>query len=91
MSETYRDRHDSKIYGSRLIIFCRTEGGAFTYRAKIEGHKGYIRRTLKETNPDRALVLAEQEYENLRIRDKGGFSLKELSVDKFFNEWIQTQ
>ena len=58
---------------------------------KIEVHKGYIRRTLKETNPDRALVLAEQAYENQRVREKGGLSLMELSVDKFFNEWIQTQ
>ena len=94
MSATYRDRHDSKIYGSRLIIFHRKdapEGGAFSFRAKIEGHKGYIRRTLKETNPEKALVLAEQEYENLRVRHKGGFSLKELSVDKFFDAWIQTQ
>ncbi|MFL2688013.1 MAG: hypothetical protein ACJ0HN_05455 [Alphaproteobacteria bacterium] len=37
------------------------------------------------------MVLAEQEYENLRVRDKGGFSLKELSVDKFFDEWMKTQ
>ena len=94
MSATYRDRHDSKIYGSRLIIFRRKDApadGSFSFRAKIEGHKGYIRRTLKETNPEKALVLAEQEYENLRVRDKGGFSLKELSVDKFFDAWIQTQ
>ena len=77
-----------------MIIFRRKDApadGAFSFRAKIDGHKGYIRRTLKETNPDKALVLAEQEYENLRVRDKGGFSLKELSVDKFFDAWMQTQ
>ena len=77
-----------------MIIFRRKDapdGGSFSFRAKIEGHKGYIRRTLKETNPDKALVLAEQEYENLRVKHKGGFSLKELSVDKFFDAWIQTQ
>ena len=77
-----------------MIIFRRKdapEDGSFSFRAKIEGHKGYIRRTLKETNPEKALVLAEQEYENLRVRDKGGFSLKELSVDKFFDAWMQTQ
>ena len=91
MSATYRDKHESNIYGSRLIIFRRKEEGSFWFRAKIEGHKGYIRRTLKETNPDRALVLAEQAYENLRVRDKGGLSLMELSVDKFFDAWIQTQ
>ena len=77
-----------------MIIFRRKDAladGAFSFRAKIDGHKGYIRRTLKETNPDKALVLAEQEYENLRVRDKGGFALKELSVDKFFDAWMQTQ
>ena len=94
MSATYRDRQDSKIYGSRLIIFRRKGAppdGSFSFRAKIDGHKGYIRRTLKETNPDKAMILAEQEYENLRVRDRGGFSLKELSVDKFFEGWMQTQ
>ena len=94
MSATYRDRHDSKIYGSRLIIFRRNDaqdGGSFSYRAKIEGHKGYIRRSIKETDPDKALVLAEQEYENLRVRHKGGFSLTEIFVDKFFDAWISTQ
>lgn len=94
MSATYRDRRDSEIYGSRLIIFRRKDApadGSFSYRAKIQGHTGYIRRTLKETNPDKAMILAEQEYENLRVRDKGGLSLKELSVDKFFGGWIRTQ
>ena len=94
MSVTYRDRQDSEIYGSRLIIFRRKgapPNGPFSFRAKIDGHKGYIRRTLKETNASKAMVLAEQEYENLRIRDKGGLSLKEISVDKFFYSWIQTQ
>ena len=94
MSVTYTDRHDSEIYGSRLIIFRRKDAhanGNFSFRAKIDGHKGYIRRTLKETNASKAMVLAEQEYENLRVRDKGGLSLKELSVDKFFYGWIQTQ
>ena len=92
--ETYKDRHDSKIYGSRLIVYRRNDaedGGSFSFRAKIDGYKGYIPRTTKETNPNRALLLAEQEYENLRVRDKGGLSLKILSVDKFFDAWINTQ
>jgi integrase len=37
------------------------------------------------------MVLAEQAYEELRVRHKGGFSLQELSVDKFFAAWIKTQ
>ena len=77
-----------------MIVYRRNDaedGGSFSFRAKIDGYKGYIRRTTKETNPNRALLLAEQEYENLRVRDKGGLSLKILSVDKFFDAWINTQ
>ena len=94
MATTYRDRLDSPTYGSRLIIFRRegTTGDAFfTYRAKINGVKGYIRRTIKETEPLKAMMVAEQEYEELRIRHKGGYSLKNLSVDKFFESWIVGQ
>ena len=93
MSSTYRNRQDSSIYGSRLIIFRRTGGSDnafFNYRAKIDGVKGYIRRTIKETEPLKAMMLAEQEYEELRVRHKGGFSLKNLTVDKFFESWIES-
>lgn len=94
MSQTYKDRHDSEIYGSRLVIFRRKDApadGPFSFRAKIDGTKGYIRRTTKESNPHKAMMLAESAYEDLRVRHKGGFSLKELSVDKFFESWMETQ
>jgi integrase len=94
MPPTYLNRQDSGIYGSRLIIYRRSDAsadGSFAFRAKIDGNKGYIRRTINETNPNKAMVLAEQAYEELRVRHKGGFSLQELSVDKFFAAWIKTQ
>ena len=94
MSATYRDRQDSNKYGSRLIIYRRqdtSEDGFFTFRAKIAGTKGYIRRSVKTSNPARAMLIAEQEYEKLQVRHLGGYSLKELSVDKFFDAWIKTQ
>ena len=94
MSQTYKDRHDSEIYGSRLVIFRRKDApadGPFSFRAKIDGTKGYIRRTTKETNPHKAMMLAESGYEDLRVRHKGRFSLKELLVDKLFESWLETQ
>lgn len=59
MSETYNDRHDSKIYGARLIIYRRgdVENASFTFRAKIAGQKGYIRRNTKSDDPARAMLL----------------------------------
>jgi hypothetical protein len=69
MSETYKDRVDSKIYGSRLIIYRRgdVDNGGFTFRAKITGQKGYIRRNTKSDDPARAMVLAEQAYEDFKL------------------------
>lgn len=81
MGETYNDRHDSKIYGARLIIYRRgdVENASFTFRAKIAGQKGYIRRNTKTDDPARAMVLAEQAYEELQVRKKSGLSLIQLS------------
>ena len=93
MGETYNDRADSKIYGSRLIIYRRgdVDNGCFTFRAKIAGQKGYIRRNTKTDDPARAMVLAEQAYEELQVRKKSGLSLLQLSANAFFDEWIDKQ
>lgn len=93
MSETYNDRHDSKIYGARLIIYRRgdVENASFTFRAKIAGQKGYIRRNTKTDDPARAMVLAEQAYEELQVRKKSGLSLVQLSANAFFDEWVEKQ
>ncbi len=93
MSETYKDRVDSKIYGSRLIIYRRgdVDNGCFTFRAKITGQKGYIRRNTKTDDPARAMVLAEQAYEELQVRKKSGLSLIQLTANAFFDEWIEKQ
>ena len=93
MTETYNDRHDSKIYGARLIIYRRgdVENGSFTFRAKIAGQKGYIRRNTKSDDPARAMLLAEQAYEELQVRKKSGLSLVQMSANTFFDEWIAKQ
>ena len=91
MSAKYLNREDSEIYGSRLIIFQRDDldGDTFHFRAKIIGHKGYIRRSCKTSNTTRAMLFAENAYEDLMVRAKGGFALKELTIEKFFKEWIE--
>ena len=91
MTEAYQDRQDSKIYGSRLIIFRRrgVENGFFTYRAKIAGIGGYIRRSCGTGDAAEAMLFAQSAYEDLLIRNKSGFSLTELTADKFFYNWIE--
>jgi integrase len=91
MSETYQDRQDSKLYGDRLIIFRRkgVENGFFTFRAKIAGVVGYIRRSCGTSDAAEAMLVAKSAYEDLLVRHKGGFTLKELTVDKFFTDWIE--
>lgn len=92
MAEQYLDRQDSSIYGSRLIIHRRADldNDNFYFRAKVAGHNGYIRRSCQTSNAARAMVLAEQAYEELLVRAKGGFALKTVTVDSFFDDWIET-
>jgi integrase len=91
MSETYQDRQDSKLYGERLIIFRRkgVGNGFFTFRAKISGVVGYIRRSCGTSDEAEAMLVAKSAYEDLLVRHKGGFTLTELTVDKFFADWIE--
>ena len=35
-------------------------------------------------------MVAEEAYEELRVRAKGGFALKTVTVDAFFDGWIET-
>ena len=92
-AKRYPDRQDSKIYGSRLIIHRRPEYKTdfFYFRAKVPGVNGYIRRSCGTDDAARAMLFAESAYEDLLVRHKGGFSLNELTVDKFFYDWIERE
>ena len=92
MAGQYQDRHDSKIYGARLIIHRRVDldNDNFYFRAKVSGHTGYIRRSCQTDDPARAMLIAERAYEDLLVRAKGGFALKAVTVDAFFVDWIET-
>jgi len=35
------------------------------------------------------MVFAEDAYQDLLVRQKGGFSLKTLTVDKFYRDWLE--
>jgi len=91
MAGQYQNRQDSSIYGSRLIIHRRVDldNDNFYFRAKVSGHTGYIRRSCQTSDPARAMLLAEQAYEELLVRAKGGFALKTVTVDAFFEDWIE--
>jgi integrase len=91
--KTYEGRIESKIYGSRLIIHQRTDMDTdnFHFRAKIVGTKGYIRRSCNTADETKAMLNAESAYEDLLVRHKSGFSLSELTVDKFYAIWIRSR
>jgi integrase len=89
MTDYYADRIDSHIYGSRLLIYKRGDvDDVFYFRAKLEGKKGYIRRSCKTADADEAMRIAHQQYDELRLRHSGGLSVTKLTVEKFFNDWI---
>jgi hypothetical protein len=90
-SNAYDDRHESSIYGARLIIHHRNDLDVDTYffRAKIAGVKGYVRRSCGTDDVAKAMVAAESAFEDLLVRHKGGVTLTELTVDKFFADWTE--
>ncbi|MDA1024211.1 MAG: hypothetical protein O2817_12855 [Proteobacteria bacterium] len=91
MSETYKERIDSPIYGTRLIIYRRKDqqNDNYIFRAKIEGKSGYIRRSTKTADPQEAIRLAHEAYDELRVRQLGGRPLHKITVEKFFDKWIE--
>ena len=60
----YLDKTEIEGFGGNLILYKRPDLDAVTwhYRAKIEGIKGYVRRSTKETNFELAKRKAEQEF-----------------------------
>ncbi len=60
----YLEKAEIEGFGGNLILYKRPDLDAVTwhYRAKIEGMKGYVRRSTKETNFELAKRKAEQEF-----------------------------
>jgi len=81
MTDYYADKIESHIYGSRLLVHKRRDvGDSFWFRAKLEGKKGYIRRSCKTADADEAMRIAHQQYDELRLRHSGGLSITKTSV-----------
>ena len=62
----------------------------FYFRAKVDGHTGYIRRSCQTSDVARAMKVAEEAYEELRVRAKGCSDLKTVTLDALFDGWIET-
>ncbi len=90
MPEAYKDRQKSPLHGSRLIIFRRNDldSDRFFFRAKVEGIAGYIRRSCGTSDASEVILKAQAAYVDLLVKHKGGFSLTEVTVDKFFHDWL---
>ena len=91
MTNYYKDRTESAIYGSRLLIFKRIDlkSDSWWFRATIDGHKGYVRRSCKTSNKEIALNYATQKYEELRFKKSNNQSLAELTFGEFFTAYMK--
>jgi hypothetical protein len=65
----YFDRQDHAVYGSKLIIYRRSEDPTkpFTFRAKIDGIPDYIRRSTGTADPAEAMLKAQTAYDDLLV------------------------
>ena len=68
MTDYYADKIESHIYGSRLLVHKRRDvGDSFWFRAKLEGKKGYIRRSCKTEDAAETMMIARSAYGNLLL------------------------
>jgi integrase len=87
----YGERIESEIYGSAVLIYKRKDvgGNNWWYRLKIDGVKGYVKKSSKTEKEKIALRNAEKEYEKLRLRADNNLSIKSYTVREYFEEWIE--
>lgn len=91
MSDYYKDQIQSAVYGSRLVLYKRsdTPNDIWWFRAKVDGHKGYIRRSTKHVNVELALIYATQKFEELRFKAQNQQSLSELNFEQYFQKFME--
>jgi len=84
-----RIQHD--IYGAKVIIHKRSDVGGDNWwlRLKIDGVKGYIRRSCKTDNAALAMPKATEDYENYKLRKQNNLSLENYTVAQYFERWIE--
>lgn len=97
MPETYIDRYDVPATNNQLVLYKRSDldSDAWWFRTKIDGRKGYIRRSTREHERVLAERLAIEEWHNLRMKHGAGLSLTVKLVrdviDDFLNEMTVTK
>lgn len=86
----YLDRTEVRGFGDELILYKRADLNVETwwYRAKIEGHKGYIRRSTKETELAFAERKARDAYIKLLGKSEAGLQLNVKLVRNVVKDWF---
>ena len=66
----YNNQVKHGIYGTKVIIYKRSDVGGDNcwLRLKIDGVKGYTRRSRKTDNAALAMLKATEDYENYKLR-----------------------
>ena len=91
MPETYVDRYDVPATNNQLVLYKRSDldSDAWWFRAKIEGRKGYIRRSTRETERVLAERVATDEWLNLRQKHGAGLSLTVKLVRDVIDDFLE--
>jgi hypothetical protein len=73
------------------VLYKRSEmdNDTWWFRAKVEGHKGYVRRSCRTSNAEIALAYATQKFEELRFKKSNNQSLKELTFEQYFTAYMK--
>ena len=87
----YKDATYIEGFGSELILFRRSDLGndVWHFRANIDGVRGYIRRSTKETDLTLAKRTATNAYHTLMGQKAAGLRLGKKKVSEVVNQWFE--
>lgn len=86
----YKDATAIPGFGSELILYKRADlaSQAWWFRANIQGRRGYIRRSTKETELPLAIRVATKAYGTLAARQEMGLELGKRKVSELAKRWL---
>jgi integrase len=86
----YKDATEIPGFGPELILYKRADlaSNAWWFRANIQGRRGYIRRSTRETELPVAVKVATKAYGTLVARQEMGLELGKRKVSELAKRWL---
>ena len=90
MAEKYYELTEVENTNGRLFVYKRTaDAVVWTFRANVDGYRGYIRRSTKQADLNEAKREATRAFNKLEERLEQNLTIKKTRFDEVFATWLK--